>query len=186
MELARGSEKKRRLKGKREWEGYEERLWLPYAFTHLCCFFFCISSPLLFSPPRPDLSIYIVLCSDSWRCVADCETNHPLNYSGMCSWAVLWLISFPPISPSLFLFISFCGLGYSLFICFLSPVRLPFLQHSVQFNPIQFSSWSQIHWMCPWDFAEAKSEKWITFTTGWAICDVASSCVTERLLCFCL
>lgn len=41
------------------------------------------------------ICIYLALFSDSWWCVADCQTNHPLNYCGMCSWAVLWLISFP-------------------------------------------------------------------------------------------
>ena len=96
VELTRGSDKEM-FEGRGEEEGGR---WAPYAcYTHLYCLF-CISpllsSPLLSSPLLPDLCIYIVLCSDSWCCVADCETNHPLNYSGMCSWAMLWLISFPP------------------------------------------------------------------------------------------
>ena len=79
---------KRRLKGearKREGDGCR----MPVSLTFIVCFVSLLSSPLLSSPLLPDLCIYIVLCSDSWCCVADCETNHPLNYSGMCGWAVL-------------------------------------------------------------------------------------------------
>lgn len=74
--------RKKCLNGKGKQKNSEEDVMRDYDY-HMLYF------PFLFSPNHPHLCIYIVLCSDSWCCVADCKTNHPLNYSGMCSWAVL-------------------------------------------------------------------------------------------------
>lgn len=74
---------------KREAKNSEEDVMRDYDYHMLYFPFLFLARSSLFSYNHPHLCIYIVLCSDSWCCVADCKTNHPLNYSGMCSWAVL-------------------------------------------------------------------------------------------------
>lgn len=170
---------------KREGEGCKEGLWLPYAsFTRRYCFFV---SPLHASLQLCSPSWSLYLYSDSWCCVADCETNHTLNYSGMCSWAMLWLISFPSLSHSFFssllvdsgslqsatLFQHLVSVSRSL--AGSSPLQFNSIQfnlfqfNSIQFNPVQFSSvqfnsiqfscWLQILWIITWDFTKANYDR---------------------------